>query len=130
MKKKKEAAAVSVAYIVSMSVLYMIPRQIDNFSAYLLGAAAAFLVMYIQDRRNTYQKIFLAVTFFSIRWLAVAMAGRLDDFIKKALVFNNAIAGREWLQYGLYCRKQGFGAAFLHYFYSRRGKANQSGICI
>ena len=59
-------------------------------------------VMYVQDRRNIYQKIILAVTFFSIRWLAVAMAGRLDDFITKALVFRNTIAGRQWLQYGLY----------------------------
>lgn len=59
-----------------------------QFSAYMLGVVAAFLVMYVQDRRNIYQKIFLAVTFFSIRWLAVAMAGRMDDFITKALVLG------------------------------------------
>ena len=102
MKKKREAALVSIVYIGIMSVLYLIPQQIGNFSAYMLGVVAAFLVMYVQDRRNIYQKIFLAVTFFSIRWLAVAMAGRMDDFITKALVFGNTIAGRQWLQYGLY----------------------------
>lgn len=84
MKKKREAALVSIVYIGIMSVLYLIPQQIGNFSAYMLGVVAAFLVMYVQDRRNIYQKIFLAVTFFSIRWLAVAMAGRMDDFITKA----------------------------------------------
>ena len=99
MKKKREAALVSIVYIGIMSVLYLIPQQIGNFSAYMLGVVAAFLVMYVQDRRNIYQKIFLAVTFFSIRWLAVAMADRLDDFITKALVFGNTIAGRQWLQY-------------------------------
>ncbi len=83
MKKKREAALVSIVYIGIMSVLYLIPQQIGNFSAYMLGVVAAFLVMYVQDRRNIYQKIFLAVTFFSIRWLAVAMADRLDDFITK-----------------------------------------------
>ena len=98
----EEAALVSIVYIGIMSVLYLIPQQIGNFSAYMLGVVAAFLVMYVQDRRNIYQKIFLAVTFFSIRWLAVAMADRLDDFITKALVFGNTIAGRQWLQYGLY----------------------------
>ena len=102
MKKKREAALVSIVYIGIMSVLYLIPQQIGNFYAYMLGVVAAFLVMYVQDRRNIYQKIFLAVTFFSIRWLAVAMAGRLDDFITKALVFGNTIAGRQWLQYGFY----------------------------
>lgn len=101
-KKKKGAVAVSIVYITSMLVLYMIPPQIDNFSAYLIGVIAAFLAMYVEDRRNIYQKIFLAITFFSIRWLTVAMAARLDDLVTKALVFRNMSAEKVWLQYGLY----------------------------
>lgn len=101
-KKKKGAVAVSIVYITIMLVLYMIPPQIDNFSAYLIGVIAAFLAMYVEDRRNIYQKIFLAITFFSIRWLTVAMAGRLDDIVTKALVFRNMDAEKVWLQYGLY----------------------------
>ena len=101
-KKKKGAVAVSIVYITIMLVLYMIPPRIDNFSAYLIGVIAAFLVMYAEDRRNIYQKIFLAITFFSIRWLTVAMAARLDDLVTKALVFRNMSAEKVWLQYGLY----------------------------
>ena len=101
-KKKKGAVAVSIVYITIMLVLYMIPPQIDNFSAYLIGVIAAFLAMYGEDRRNIYQKIFLAITFFSIRWLTVAMAARLDDLVTKALVFRNMDAEKVWLQYGLY----------------------------
>ena len=101
-KKKKGAVAVSIVYITIMLVLYMIPPQIDNFSAYLIGVIAAFLTMYVEDRRNIYQKIFLAITFFSIRWLTVAMAARLDDLVTKALVFRNMDAEKVWLQYGLY----------------------------
>ena len=101
-KKKKGAVAVSIVYIKIMLVLYMIPPQIDNFSAYLIGVIAAFLAMYVEDRRNIYQKIFLAITFFSIRWLTVAMAARLDDLVTKALVFRNMSAEKVWLQYGLY----------------------------
>ena len=101
-KKKKGAVGVSIVYITIMLVLYMIPPQIDNFFAYLIGVIAAFLAMYVEDRRNIYQKIFLAITFFSIRWLTVAMAGRLDDLVTKALVFRNMSAEKVWLQYGLY----------------------------
>ena len=101
-KKKKGAVAVSIVYITIMLVLYTIPPQIDNFSAYLIGVIAAFLAMYVEDRRNIYQKIFLAITFFSIRWLTVAMAARLDDLVTKALVFRNMSAEKVWLQYGLY----------------------------
>lgn len=102
MKRKREAVTVSVVYIVIMSVLYAIPLQINNFFAYLIGGVTAFLVMYLQVRRNIYQKIFLAVTFFSIRWLAVAMAGGLNDVVTKTLVFQSEIAERKWLQYGFY----------------------------
>ena len=102
MKKKPEAIAVSTVYIVVMLVLYIIPPQIDNFSAYLVGVVAAFAVMCIEDRRNIYQKIFLAITFFAIRWLAVAMAAKLDDLIMKTLVLRDTIVDRVWLQYGLY----------------------------
>ena len=102
MKKKKEAIAVSTVYIIVMLVLYIIPPQIDNFSAYLVGVVAAFAVMCIEDRRNIYQKIFLAITFFAIRWLAVAMAAKIDDLIMKTLVLRDTIVDRVWLQYGLY----------------------------
>lgn len=102
MKKKKEAIAVSTVYIMVMLVLYIIPPQIDNFSAYLVGVVTAFAVMCIEDRRNIYQKIFLAITFFAIRWLAVAMAAKLDDLIMKTLVLRDTIVDRVWLQYGLY----------------------------
>ena len=47
-KKKKGAVAVSIVYITIMLVLYMIPPQIDNFSAYLIGVIAAFLAMYVE----------------------------------------------------------------------------------
>lgn len=102
MKKKKEAIAVSTVYITVMLVLYIIPPQIDNFSAYLVGVVAAFAVMCIEDRRNIYQKIFLAITFFAIRWLAVAMAAKIDDLIMKTLVLRDTIVDRVWLQYGFY----------------------------
>ena len=102
MKKKKGAVAVSIAYITIMLILYLIPPEINNFFAYLSGVVAAFLVMYAEDRRNRNQKIFLAVTFFSIRWLAVAMAAGLDNLITRTLVFGNIGADRVWLQYGIY----------------------------
>ena len=45
MKKKKEAIAVSTVYIAVMLVLYIVPPQIDNFSAYMMGIMAAVIVM-------------------------------------------------------------------------------------
>lgn len=64
MKKKREASLVSIVYIGIMSVLYLIPQRVWQFFCIYAGVVGAFLVMYVQDRRNIYQKIFLAVTFF------------------------------------------------------------------
>ena len=124
MKKKREAALVSIVYIGIMSVLYLIPQQIGNFSAYMLGVVAAFLVMYVQDRRNIYQKIFLAVTFFSIRWLAVAMAGRMDDFITKALVWEYDCRKTMAAIWTL-CWNKNSGYCALHRFPCSRNRSDQ-----
>lgn len=102
LKQKKQAAAVTIVYIASMLVLYLVPFTIDNFFAYLIGVAAACLVMYAGDRRNIYQKIFLAVTFFSIRSLTVAMAGQLGELMTEKLVFRDTLTDRVWVQYGWY----------------------------
>lgn len=64
---------VAAAYMITMVFLYYIPVVIGNFQAYALGAAAGLAAMYILEQRNLEQKIFLAVTFFSLRWLSAAI---------------------------------------------------------
>ena len=124
-KKKKGVVAVSIVYITIMLVLYMIPPQIDNFSAYLIGVIAAFLTMYVEDRKNIYQKIFLAITFFSIRWLTVAMADRFDDLVTKALVFRNMECRKSVVAIRTICWNQSFGSCTLYCFYCDCNRTNQ-----
>ncbi len=70
--------------------------------AYAIGILAAFIVMYVEDRRNVEQKIFLVVTFFSIRWFAIAMAGKIDSILIEKIVMERNMAERPLLQYGIY----------------------------
>ena len=52
-KKEKRGLWQSVLFILRLCLFYiLIPPQIDNFSAYLIGVIAAFLAMYVEDRRN------------------------------------------------------------------------------
>lgn len=101
MKKKREAALVSIVYIGIMSVLYLIPQQIGNFCIYAGSCGCISCDVCTGQKKHLSENISCS-DIFSIRWLAVAMAGRMDDFITKALVFGNTIAGRQWLQYVLY----------------------------
>lgn len=116
MKKKKGAVTVGIVYILTMLVLYVIPQQIDNFFAYMLGIFAAFIAMYANDRRNLRQKIFLAVTFFSIRWLAFAMASGINDIVMNAAVFQKTMAEKVWLQYVIYIVIRVFDTALCTFF--------------
>ncbi|MCD7824607.1 MAG: GHKL domain-containing protein [Clostridiaceae bacterium] len=99
---KRTAWYVGIAYCAMMLVLYLIPFRLNNFMAYAAGVLAAFLVMYAMDRRNMEQKIFLAVTFFSLRWLSIAMADKIDSALSAVIVMQKTLAARPWVQYGIY----------------------------
>lgn len=73
MLNKKGALWSGIAYSATMIILYFIPPEMDNMAAYSLGVLAGFFVMCGTDRRNYCQKIFIATTFFSLRWLCAYM---------------------------------------------------------
>lgn len=54
-----------------MLVLNYMPFYIDSMLAYLIGALSVFLVMCLLDRNYITQKVFLAITFFCLRWQAM-----------------------------------------------------------
>lgn len=79
MENKKWAFCVGVTYSVTMLMLYVIPIHFDKIVAYIIGILTAFIVMCRTDRRNYEQKIFISVTFFSMRGITSAMAEILYD---------------------------------------------------
>ena len=101
MPGRSKAIKAGAVYGVVMTVLYIMPPQIDNILAYFIGTLASFAVMCAEDRRNINQKIFLSVTFFSLRWLSTSMAEIIDHFFDIVLL-NPEIAALGWLHYGLY----------------------------
>lgn len=81
MENKKGAFCIGIAYFATMLILYFVPIEINTFAAYSLGILSAFIVMRRIDRRNYRQKIFIAVTFFSLRHLSVCMARMITELI-------------------------------------------------
>lgn len=102
LQSKKGAVYIGLTYFLVMLALYFIPVPFDNFTAYSIGILAAFLVMYAKERSNVEQKIFLAVTFFSLRWLSMAMAAQIYITLYKGILMRETMAERPWLQYGIY----------------------------
>lgn len=72
---------VGAAYAVVMIILQLMPFYISNVLAYGLGTLAAFLVMCLADRQNFGQKVFLAVTFFCIRWQSQSVVTNIRNLL-------------------------------------------------
>ncbi len=61
------------AYAAIMLTMFFLPQEFNNLLAYGAGVVGAFAVFTLLDRRNYAQKLFLAFSFFSIRWLTAAV---------------------------------------------------------
>lgn len=102
MKKVKWVWLVGMAYFMPMVILYYIPFIMSNFKAYLIGTIAGLLTMYLLEGKNIEQKIFLSVTFFSLRWLTVAMADCINRVFYQYMFSLSEIPLYERMQLGIF----------------------------
>lgn len=93
MMKKDKAFCVGAAYIFAMCILSVVPVMLGNFAAYSIGILSAFLVMCWIDRRNYRQKIYIVITFFSLRWLSSYLASTLTANLYDQMVMTPYLAG-------------------------------------
>ena len=75
--QKSRVWLIAAAYACIMLFLHYMPYYINVILAYGIGISGAFLVMCLLDRVCISQKLFLSVTFFSLRWQAWRMVGEL-----------------------------------------------------
>lgn len=66
---------VGFVYLCTMAFLNYMPWYIPVTAAYLIGVIMAFFVMCLTDRSYISQKLFLAATFFCLRWQAWRIVG-------------------------------------------------------
>lgn len=74
---------IGAAYVVTMQIMQWIPVVVSNVLAYGLGTLAAFLIMCLTDRRHFGQKVFLAVTFFCMRWQAWIIDANVSSWMSR-----------------------------------------------
>ncbi|MBR1635413.1 MAG: sensor histidine kinase [Lachnospiraceae bacterium] len=72
-KKQSYALWAGLAYAITMIVLKTVPCLLNNIAAYALGVLASTLVLCAFDRERMTVKLFLATTFYSIRWLVTSL---------------------------------------------------------
>ncbi len=96
--RKKGAFCIGAAYSAVVALLHLIPGSIYNFALYSAGVLASLAVMCLVDRRNYCQKVFLATTFFSLRWMSAYMTMSVMDCIYETVVSRAYLIQRPALQ--------------------------------
>lgn len=85
-ENKKHAIAVGVAYFTIMMLMRAIPIVFSNFVAYGSGVLAGLVTMCVLDRKRILQKSFLAIIFFTERWIVMAICNCFSIWIEKAAI--------------------------------------------
>ncbi len=97
--KRRYAAFAGTAYFSVIMLMAHIPVYVSNFTAYGLAVLAAFLVMWLCERERRRQKLFLTVTFFSLRWMAAAVANCTENIIYRFFPVLLYSLNNEWMTF-------------------------------
>lgn len=76
---KKNTHYVGLSYSATMLVLYCVPQEITY--PYLMGIIVAGSAMYLLERRNVRQKVFLVTVMYLLRWVVYGVALVLRDVL-------------------------------------------------
>ncbi len=99
LRSEKQTWMVGITYALVMLALRFYPYEVDNKICYGIGVTAVFLVMYWLDRRNPEQKVFLAVTFYLLEWIAWGVILGPWDMMYHVIVMRSPFiefAFRQW----------------------------------
>lgn len=100
--RRAKAWLIGSAYAITMFVLNFMPWFIAPMLAYITGALVVFFVMYLADRKYIAQKLFLAITFFCLRWQApriiVYIFNEVDAIAHRIFPLENPVF---WFRYSL-----------------------------
>ncbi|MDE7206836.1 MAG: GHKL domain-containing protein [Lachnospiraceae bacterium] len=101
-KRKRHALAAGAAYFIMLTVLYWIPVMIGNVAVYGLSALAGLLVLCAFDRKRILQKIFLSMTYFSVRWLVMEIGNCVYVWMNKRCMEMPNFNGNAALQFRMF----------------------------
>ena len=89
-QKKKTALLTGFTYLAVMLILWYVPYYLSSFWAYLIGVVLSLAVMCLMERKNFLQKIFLAWTFYAVRWLVARIAVTVGSLLWKGCLLWNS----------------------------------------
>lgn len=100
---KKSVRLIKLSYIFMMLLLSAIPFEMDGMTAHAVGILFFFGVIYVYDRRNPEQKIFLLFLMYLIDWISYGIASIPREFLYRYVMFSDSVTTLTiWVNFGLY----------------------------
>lgn len=100
--QKKCAIVTGISYFLCMLILAVIPYEMAFSFAYTVGGVVMCAVMYLMDRRNLRQKIFLVVLITLFMWITHGVAIIPRSVLLDCLLNAGVVMGKPLLQFGIY----------------------------
>lgn len=100
---KKPVRLIKLSYIFMMLLLSAIPFEMSGMMAHAVGILFFFGVIYVYDRRNPEQKIFLLFLMYLIDWISYEIASIPREFLFQYVMFSDSVTTlTERVNLGLY----------------------------
>lgn len=99
--KGKKVYWIGITYFLILTILKIVPWEMEPSFVNLIGATGAFCVGCMLDKRNIEQKIFLIVTFYLLNWIAYGFTQIPASLLHK-LTLNFPGMEHEIVQFGMF----------------------------
>ena len=100
--QKKCAIATGISYFLCMLILSVIPYEMAFSFACTVGGVVMCAVMYLLDRQNLRQKIFLTVLIILFQWIMHGISILPRSILFDCVINTGAMMGKPLLQFGIY----------------------------
>ncbi|MCM1262092.1 MAG: ATP-binding protein [Butyrivibrio sp.] len=102
MPDKRNTRLVGIVYTVVMLIIYVFPEPLGGSISSAIGVTATFIAMYFIDKRNVWQKVFLAVLFYLIEWISSGIVLSLWNTYFDLSLMLPIVQGSARIQFALY----------------------------
>lgn len=113
---QKAVRPVKMIYIGTMSALYFVPYILHGLLAHAFGTLVFLIAIYLYDRRNAEQKIFLALFLYLTEWISWGIIMAPKDFLFRLDMYWGAVFElTDSVYLGLYLLIQSGGILFRYF---------------
>lgn len=98
---KRSYKAAGAGFFLTLLTLYLIPYEMPGMAADAVGIVVFFAVIYLLDRRNIRQKVFLAALMYLAHWFAHGITSVLRDILYRGILFAPSVLEKTEMEYFL-----------------------------